>query len=286
MWWKFGSRYESLPQSEGKEPGAPSRRSIWFNHRWPQSNILLITTNSVTLIALIYTIWAGEPNTSTKRCTQTLSTPSPALEAIKYKTPEHYNAEFRQTNKWRGPPGNHSNAVDVAWHEIELGAGGIWVSEEEVNLLNMTDSAELPFHKIPEEKGGGYLAMLEVFHLLHCLNSLRMGLFYNYEHYKFLDEGVPDENIYTHYDHCIDMLRMNLMCYADVTPALFVDPLSNPLRRDALPNWSSMHTCRDFDAILEWNKHGPRSSNRFRLRDMRKKGTITDSKALWSIFVW
>ncbi|KAF4921961.1 Cyclochlorotine biosynthesis protein O [Colletotrichum viniferum] len=259
MWWKFGLRYESLPQAEGKEAGAPSRRSRWFNHRWPQSNILLITTNSVTLIALIYTIWTGEPTTSTKGCTQTLSTPSPALEAIKYKTPEHYNAEFRQTNKWRGPPGNHSNAVDVAWHEIELGAGGIWVSEEEVNLLNMTDSAELPFHKIPEEHGGGYLAMLEVFHLLHCLNSLRMGLFYNYEHYKFLDEGVPDENIYTHYDHCIDMLRMNLMCYADVTPALFVDPLSNPLRRDALPNWSSMHTCRDFDAILDWNKHGPRS---------------------------
>ncbi|KAF4484243.1 Cyclochlorotine biosynthesis protein O [Colletotrichum fructicola Nara gc5] len=259
MWWKFGSRYESLHQAEGKEAGAPSRRSRWFSHRWPQSNILLITTNSVTLIALIYTIWAGGPNTSTKGCTQILSTPSPALEAIKYKTPEHYNAEFRQTNKWRGPPGNHSNAVDVAWHKIELGAGGIWVSEEEVNLLNMTDSAELPFHKVPEEQGGGYLAMLEVFHLLHCLNSLRMGLFYNYEHYKFLDEGVPDENIYTHYDHCIDMLRMNLMCYADVTPALFVDPLSNPLRRDALPNWSSMHTCRDFDAILDWNKHGPRS---------------------------
>ncbi|KAF3801243.1 hypothetical protein GCG54_00005397 [Colletotrichum gloeosporioides] len=268
MWWKFGSRYESLPQAEGKETGVPSRRSRWFNHRWPQSTTLLVATNLMTFIALIYTIWSGEPSSSTKRCTENLSTPSPALEAIKYKTPEHYNAEFRQTNKWRAPPGNHSNAVDVAWHEIELGAGGIWVSEEEVNLLNMTDSAELPFHKIPEEQGGGYLAMLEVFHLLHCL---------------FLDEGVPDENIYTHYgkfhlasskpngnklqidfcivnlDHCIDMLRMNLMCYADVTPALFVDPLSNPLRRDALPNWSSMHTCRDFDAILDWNKHGPRS---------------------------
>ncbi|KAJ3958936.1 hypothetical protein N0V92_004477 [Colletotrichum tropicale] len=237
----------------------------------------------MTFIALMYSIWAGEPSSSTKGCTEKLSTPSPALEAIKYKTPEHYNAEFRQTNKWRGPPGKNSNAVDVAWHEIELGAGGIWVSEEEVSALNMTDSAELPFHKVPKEQGGGYLAMLEVFHLLHCLNSLRMGLFYNYEHYKFLDEGVPDENIYTHYgksliasskfnenklridfgilnsDHCIDMLRMNLMCYADVTPALFVDPLSNRLRRDALPNWSSMHTCRDFDAILDWNKHGPRS---------------------------
>lgn len=35
----------------------------------------------------------------------------------------------------------------------------------------MSDSPELPFHKIPEEHGGGYLAMLEVFHLLHCLVS-------------------------------------------------------------------------------------------------------------------
>ncbi|KAK3359573.1 hypothetical protein B0T25DRAFT_564565 [Lasiosphaeria hispida] len=36
-------------------------------------------------------------------------------------------------------------------------------------------------------------------HLLHCLNSLRMDLFYNYDHYKFLDEGVPEENIMTHF---------------------------------------------------------------------------------------
>ncbi|KAK0635983.1 hypothetical protein B0T17DRAFT_517807 [Bombardia bombarda] len=83
-----------------------------------------------------------------------------------------------------------------------------------------------------------------------------MGLFYNYEHYKILDEGVADENIYTHFDHCIDMLCMNLMCLADVTPALFYDPLDNPKRRDPLPDWLSLHTCRDFDAILDWSKNG------------------------------
>ncbi|KAL0939909.1 uncharacterized protein CTRU02_206519 [Colletotrichum truncatum] len=259
MWWKFGAAYESLPQSEGKVSETAGHPLRVLNHRWPKSTVILGITNLVTILALAYSFSRGQINDVVDKCTQKLSTPSPALEAVKYQTPRHYNAEFRQTNKWRGPPGNHSNDVDLAWHEIELGAGGIWVSEDEVRLLNMTDSAELPFHKIPEEHGGGYLAMLEVFHLLHCLNSLRMGLFYNYDHYKFLDEGVPDENIYSHFDHCIDMLRMNLMCYADVTPALFVDPLSNPLRRDALPNWSSMHTCRDFDAILEWNKHGPRS---------------------------
>ncbi|KAF9871099.1 hypothetical protein CkaCkLH20_11516 [Colletotrichum karsti] len=259
MWWKLRTPYESLPQSEGKTVDTTTRPFKLSVSRWPRSSIILGITNIVTIIALLNNIRGTKPSTVLKHCTEELSTPSPALEAVKYQSSRHYNAEFRQTNKWRGPPGNHSNDVDVAWHEIELGAGGIHLTEEEVKLLNMTDSPELPFHKIPEEHGGGYLAMLEVFHLLHCLNSLRMGLFYNYKHYEFLDEGVPDENKYTHYDHCIDMLRMNLMCYADVTPALFVDPLSNPLRRDALPNWSSMHTCRDFDAILDWNKHGPRS---------------------------
>ncbi|KAK2052153.1 hypothetical protein LY76DRAFT_671981 [Colletotrichum caudatum] len=260
MWLRLRQDYESLPQSEGKggEINAQSARRL--NHRFSQSTIALGLTNIITLIALfLFKNTTPSKDDIAKLCTRELSTISPAFEAVRYKAPDHYNAEFRQTNKWRGPPGTHSNEIDIAWHEIELGAGGIRVTEEEVKLLNMTDSPEMPFHKIPEEQGGGYLAMLEVFHLLHCLNSLRMGLFYNYDHYKFLDEGVPDENIHSHFDHCIDMLRMNLQCQADVTPALFVDPLNNPLRRDALPNWSSMHTCRDFDAILDWNKHGPRS---------------------------
>ena len=55
------------------------------------------------------------------------------------------------------------------------------------------------------------------------------------------------------------MLRIAIMCQADVTPAIFYDPLEDPRRRDGLPNWSTLHTCRDFDAILDWNKHGPRA---------------------------
>ncbi|KAK0652716.1 hypothetical protein B0T16DRAFT_455058 [Cercophora newfieldiana] len=187
------------------------------------------------------------------------STASPALEAVRYLPPRHYDAAFRQTNPWRGPPGTHSDDIDLAWHQIELGAGGIRLTEEEVKTLNVTGTEGHPLHKIPEEHGGGYLGMLEVFHLLHCLNSLRMGLWYNYDYYKVLEDGVPRENVMTHYDHCIDMLRISLMCQSDVTPALFYDPLENPLRRDALPDWSSLHTCRDFSAILEWNKNGPRS---------------------------
>ncbi|KAK0720196.1 hypothetical protein B0H67DRAFT_534499 [Lasiosphaeris hirsuta] len=262
------SSYRALPRNElwdkdGGIEAPPFTSSPSFTRRcltrfspWPRSTIVLTTSNIVTVIFLVSLLKSG----STPSPAEIISTPSPALDAVQYLSPEHYDAAFRQTNRWRGPPGTHSNDVDIAWYEIELGAGGIRLTADEVRQLNVSSTPAHPLHKVPEEHGGGYLAMLEVFHLLHCLNSLRMGLFYNYEHYKFLDEGVPEENIITHFvDHCADMIRMSLMCSADVTPAVFYDPLEDPRRRDALPNWSSLHTCRNFDAILEWNKNGPRS---------------------------
>ena len=38
-------------------------------------------------------------------------------------------------------------------------------------------------HKLPKEYGGGYIAFVEVFHQLHCLDLLRKTSYYNYEHY-------------------------------------------------------------------------------------------------------
>jgi len=50
-----------------------------------------------------------------------------------------------------------------------------------------------------------------------------------------------------------DALRLSLMCTADVTPVTFVDERSAPMPRDSLPDFSTCHTCRNFDAILKWN---------------------------------
>ncbi|KAK9412932.1 hypothetical protein SUNI508_12237 [Seiridium unicorne] len=271
MWPKQGTLYQSLPQLEtSSQKKSPNSRPI-YDRLWSRlsgnSTAILICTNFFTLFCLAASIWGPHrQETSPRACLRQFSTPSPALEAVQYLDPQLYHADFRQTNKWRAKPGVHSDDVDVAWHYIELGAGGIRITEEEMLVLNKTALPEGPWHKVPEEQGGGYLAMLEVFHLLHCLNTLRMGLWYNYDkYYKQYDEGVHEENIFTHFvltsvpDHCIDMLRMSLMCTADVTPALFYDPLDKPQRRDALPDWSSQHTCRNFDSILEWNMEGPRS---------------------------
>ncbi|KAJ1337543.1 oxidase UstYa family protein [Microdochium nivale] len=238
MWFKSAS-YESLPQSETSTAKTQTSKSYLSSlsprrkiASWSKTTMALAATNALTLLALLASI-RSRSILSDAACVQKPSTPSPALEAVQYLPPSHYKAEFRQTNPWRPRPGEHSDDVDLAWYQIELGAGGIRLTEEEVLALNYTEAMindpERPLHRVPDEHGGGYLAMLEVFHLLHCLNTLRMGLFYNYDkYYKKMDEGVHDENIYTHFDHCIDMLRLQLTCTADVTPALFYDALDNP----------------------------------------------------------
>lgn len=57
--------------------------------------------------------------------------------------------------------------------KIGLGTPAIRLYDEDLKQLNKSDTPDRPLHRIPEEYGGGYIGMLEVFHLLHCLDSLR-----------------------------------------------------------------------------------------------------------------
>lgn len=88
-------------------------------------------------------------------------------------------------NQFRGPP---SPEIDEAWRKVSmgkfattfhegstvlissLGVPGVRVYENELQVLNRSIGAR-KYHKLPEKNGGGFLAMLEVFHLLHCLVS-------------------------------------------------------------------------------------------------------------------
>jgi hypothetical protein len=50
-------------------------------------------------------------------------------------------------------------------------------------------------------------------------------------------------------DHCIDYLRQNIQCRADLMPLQLY--YSEPAQR-TMVNFKGVHTCKDFDAILEW----------------------------------
>jgi hypothetical protein len=50
-------------------------------------------------------------------------------------------------------------------------------------------------------------------------------------------------------DHCIEMLRQNIMCRGDVTMITYdwVEGVKDPF-----PNFNIPHRCRNFDNVLNW----------------------------------
>lgn len=53
-------------------------------------------------------------------------------------------------------------------------------------------------------------------------------------------------------DSCIEMLRQTILCNADTTPVLLVADQSSPGGYAA--DLNTKHKCRDFDAIVAWEK--------------------------------
>lgn len=100
--------------------------------------------------------------------------PAPALPSIKFKAPAFFHGEIVQTNPFRGPLGERPPpSVDEAWQQLGVGVPGIRLSGEEVEgfLGKKIVNGTRAMHEVQDGKGG-YVAMLEVMHLLHCLVSL------------------------------------------------------------------------------------------------------------------
>ncbi|KAL1591915.1 hypothetical protein SLS60_011507 [Paraconiothyrium brasiliense] len=185
------------------------------------------------------------------------------LGSEKYNKPEFFKAQISQTNAFRGPNSERPpEEVDEAWTNVGIGMPGLRLSGEEIEqslgkqLVDGTESQ----HPVPDGKGG-YIAMLEVFHMLHCLDELRKALFYNWDYYSadYLAHNATSSIIQNHHDHCVDALRMSLMCSADVTPVTFIDDSAVPQRRNSLPDFSTKHTCRNFEEIVNWSWENERA---------------------------
>ncbi|KAF2127618.1 hypothetical protein P153DRAFT_343832 [Dothidotthia symphoricarpi CBS 119687] len=100
----------------------------------------------------------------------------------------------------------------------------------------------------------GYRVGLEVFHQLHCLNLLRMSTYPEYyREVEWSDISEPREKVRAHLDHCIEILRLNLMCFADVNVFTFHEQEG---REGYWPDYETEHVCRNFEGVKEWaNMH-------------------------------
>ena len=169
-----------------------------------------------------------------------------------------------QENPYRGFP---SPEIDLAWQRIGEAAPGIRLSASDIRRLNRSTEH---LHTLQDSKAGDepeYLGMLEVFHLLHCVDSLRSTAYrelYRDEvvfppitdlaahriHLGTFSPALSTMQRLTKVDHCTDVLRESLMCTSDLSVVTFEYDGYHALPQ---PDFSINKVCRSFEAVLNWN---------------------------------
>ncbi|OQV05017.1 hypothetical protein CLAIMM_09821 [Cladophialophora immunda] len=181
-------------------------------------------------------------------CLREISAWSPALDAIEY----NYRSLFDESIQYGGLP---SPEIDANWDDLVAERPFALTEVEVTDKLRHSATKAVHF---TEEEGGEYLGFLEVFHQLHCINMLRKFV---YSDYYASDRALLDtlDNVRMHMDHCLEMLRRNVMCYGDVSVLTYTWSAKKDIPN---PNFDVMHKCRNFDRIVDWNRNGERALNR------------------------
>jgi hypothetical protein len=108
--------------------------------------------------------------------------------------------------------------------------------------------------KYPEEYDVGpdaYIAQLDIFHQIHCLNFHRHLAWAEYDRDEKHGKKPFSELHWVHVAHCTDSLIQNIMCTGNVDVLTF-----NWMKAQPLPftDFFVNHQCRDFDAIVQWQE--------------------------------
>ncbi|CAA9960357.1 DUF3328 domain containing protein [Pyrenophora teres f. maculata] len=205
-------------------------------------NLFLFT---LSMLSLICTVMSQKDTAghSTAALYDQFDMFSPAMHVVEYSKTKFELPQPLESSVYVGI----SNETEDAWMDIAYLPDQM-VSMEDFPKLNMPEDAL----QVTDPKTGetGYRVGLEVFHQLHCLNMLRMATIP--EHYTKLewsDTNDKPEIVRAHLDHCIEVLRLNLMCHSDINVFTFHP---KPGKEGYWPEYNSQHVCRNFDQIKHW----------------------------------
>ncbi|KAI1263900.1 hypothetical protein F5Y18DRAFT_428783 [Xylariaceae sp. FL1019] len=208
-------------------------------------HIVIIYTLITSIIVSFATIMLHRP--SDQSCVRQLSLWSPVLDAVEYSSLDFDN-EFAHKTKYRGPP---TGDVESAWHEL-TNKHEVLIAEEKLSALNRSLLTSPASAKASGRSG--YRANIEVFHQLHCLNLIRQYTWFQagkyHDHPPSTLATGSDVAKRMHVDHCIETVRLALMCNADVTPMISVVDFEDPHGYRA--DFNAHHKCRDFAKIEAW----------------------------------
>ncbi|KAK2609211.1 hypothetical protein QQS21_002293 [Conoideocrella luteorostrata] len=207
---------------------------------------------SATIIVLTGSFGFNKVTGSQLECSKQVSPYSPVWDQVEFWEGNFLN-EFNATSKYRGPP---TLERERAWREL-------WwyhlvpVDRAGIAALNATHSGKHMEVIGSDPANPTYGASLEVFHQLHCLDLIRKYTWpihlFNETWGDLYPEGRGEEDkvsMRMHVDHCIEALRLSLMCYVDVTPVLMIYDAARPSKVKS--DFNVYHKCRDFNKIRDF----------------------------------
>jgi hypothetical protein len=210
----------------------PSTSTTSKRQRCLTTYLHIVVLAAYSIIGIILFVWSTRLNSSCG-CEST-AVYSPAQTAVQYKRQTIVH-NLKDDGAFRGPP---RPELDEAWGDL-LKYNNLRLSGEDLQRANLT-SVSL------NDEQGGYLASLDVFHTLHCVNKIRKMYYSEYYH-----DPNPLADQQEHFDHCIDLLRQVIMCHGDVSLHTYswIDELRVPW-----PSMQTEHQCRKWDTLMEWSE--------------------------------
>lgn len=177
---------ESASDKGGSEPPLRLERQSGSKRTYSRTALALGLSNITTLIFLATTLLAltqrpsrcplpvNQPPTGVARAVEHLATP-PRPQFLNVTFYDHDHSVFRAHN---------STAADDAWYDYsQVLSGVVLISKEDAAQADI-DPARHAYLDAPERGLVGYPVKIEAIHQMHCLNLMRMHLYYNYPHTK------------------------------------------------------------------------------------------------------
>lgn len=210
-------------------------------------NLFIFTLSMLSLICAVMSQKDSSGHSAAKLMDQ-FDIFSPAMHEVEYSHVKYSLPNPLNSSKYVGLTDEVENAwMDIAYLPDQM------VSKSDFPKLKKPDDAMQVTNPTTGETG--YRVGIEVFHQLHCLNLLRMSTYP--DHYKTItwsDTNDAPEKVRAHLDHCIEILRINLMCLSDVNVFTF-----QPTKEEGKqgmggywPDYETEHVCRNFDHIKDW----------------------------------
>ena len=215
-----------LPQDIGSEYGEVLERLKRSTLRWKGPILMHMAISAIYIIALTVMYMRCRPEKHHNSYIY-----SPARRAVEWQLLPSNNYVGAKT-PYSGYPTPES---DKAWTEL-LKNSNLRISADTLRKLNRS-SVQL------QDGSGEYMGGLNVHHHLHCIKSARMIIWR--EHYSISESGP----MWSHLDHCLEDLRLAIMCNPDVT-ILTYDWMPN--YKKPWPNFNINGECVNWDKLEAW----------------------------------